>query len=331
MKVTEFVETWLATVETNRKPKTYIQYKDISKRYILPNFGSYRLQDLQPIRLEKYLVALRQGGLGERTVQLIYAVFHVFLESAVKKRLIGRNPMDAVEKPKVKSAKKHIRLDANQVQQFLIAAEKTRNGVLYQLEVQTGLREGEILGLKWTDLDWGKRRIKIQRQVQRLPKMGLVIAPPKTEAGEREIPIGLFTLQKLQEHRHRQQEERTVAGDRWQEQGFMFPSSIGTPMDPHNLLKDFKKIMLSAGLPELRFHDLRHTSLTLLMNEIGAPIKEVQRRAGHTSPITTISIYGGDTTSKQEESDAQKLDELITPVRIELHQNCTKEESLPDR
>jgi integrase len=102
-------------------------------------------------------------------------------------------------------------------------------------------------------------------------------------------------------------------------------------MDPHNMLKDFKALLVKAGLPMMRFHDLRHTSITLVLNEIGAPIKEAQKRAGHASPSTTINIYGGEETSKLDEMVAQSLDELITPVEIKLHRNCTEEERLPYR
>jgi len=106
---------------------------------------------------------------------------------------------------------------------------------------------------------------------------------------------------------------------------------IGTPRDPHNLIKEFRKLLTRAGLPTMRFHDLRHTSITLLLNDVGVPIKEAQRRAGHASPTTTLSIYGGEVTSKLDAIAAQQLDDLITPVRVDLHPNCTKQESLSSR
>jgi integrase len=93
------------------------------------------------------------------------------------------------------------------------------------------------------------------------------------------------------------------------------------------LLKELKKFLVIAGLPIMRFHDLRHTSITLTLNEVGAPVKEVQRRAGHTNPSTTINIYGGEATSKLDEFVANSMDELVTPVKLELHRNYTKEES----
>ena len=200
-----------------------------------------------------------------------------------------------------------------------------------RLASKLGLREGEIIGLKWSDLDWGRGRLKIQRQVQRIKGQGLVFSEPKTQFGNRVIAVGPITLEKLQEHREQQELEKAIAIQRWQENNLIFPTTIGTPRDPHNLLKCFKEVLRKAGLPDMRFHDLRHTSVTLILNDIGAPIKEAQHRAGHASPSTTINIYGGETTSKLDEVVARNLDELVTPVRFKLHPNCTKEESLSKR
>lgn len=331
MKLSEYLDLWMNMIKENRRQKTYIQYRGLIKNYILPAFGNHRLRDLQPIQIEKYLTQKKIDGIGERTCQLIYSLLHTALRAAVKKGLIGRDPMDAVEKPKVRNPKQIITLEPDQVHQLLIAAMDDRNEVLYQLAVVTGMREGEIIGLKWEDIDWVRQRLKVQRQVQYIPHQGLIFSIPKTHAGVRTIALGTMTIENLQEHQQRQQKERAAAGERWHENNLIFPTVIGTPLDPGNLLKNFKVLLQKAGLPEMRFHDLRHTSITLVLNEIGAPIKEAQRRAGHASPSTTINIYGGEATSKLDEMVAQSLDELITPVKLELHRNCTKKENLPKR
>jgi hypothetical protein len=113
--------------------------------------------------------------------------------------------------------------------------------------------------------------------------------------------LGQVTIDKLKAHQDRQQLEKAAAGERWQEHGLIFPTVIGTLSDPHNLLKEFKELLEKAGLPKMRFHDLRHTSITLVLNDIGAPIKEAQRRAGHASPSTTINLYGGEATNKMDD------------------------------
>jgi len=140
----------------------------------------------------------------------------------------------------VKNPKAIVTLEPDQIQQLLIAAQGERNAVLYQVALVTGLREGEIFGLKWPDVDWDRRRLKIQRQVQRVPHQGLVFSVPKTQAGTRVIVLGEMTVDKLREHREKQLHEKAEMGGRWQENELIFPTIIGTPMDPHNLLKDFK-------------------------------------------------------------------------------------------
>lgn len=319
MTLREYMDTWLQTVKENRRIKTYLQYQDIVDRYIQPNLGKVKLKDLQPIKIQHYLTSLQEKGIGDRTAQIIYSVLHAALAKALKMGLIGRNPLEAVEKPKIKNPKKKVVLDSEQVRHLLIAAEETRLGVLFHLAVNTGMREGEILGLMWGDVDWLRNTIKIQRQVQRVPKQGLVFSPPKTDAGSRMIHLGRNTINKLADHRQQQIQEKMAAGEKWQETGLIFTSKVGTAIDPRNLLLNFKKVLSSAGLANMRFHDLRHTSITLLLNEVGVPIKEAQRRAGHTRPSTTMDIYGGDVSSQMDENAAQSLDEIITPIKLDLN------------
>lgn len=319
MSFGDFIDQWMKTIKENRREKTYAQYEVIVRKYIRPSFGNLRLRDLQPFQIEKYLTQKKTEGSGDRTCQMIYSVMHTALNSAVRKGLIGRNPLDAVEKPRVRNSRPKITLQPEQIQHFLISIDGERNAVLYLLAIVTGVREGEILGLKWSDVDWLKRHIKVQRQVYRIPHQGLIFSTPKTQSGVRTIAVGEQTLMKLQEYRERQSLEKESAGDRWKENDLVFPTVIGTPIDPNNLLKDFKAMLQKAGLPPMRFHDLRHTNITLLLNDVGTPVKEAQQRAGHASPSTTINIYGGQATSKMDEMVAKNLDELVIPVKVDLH------------
>lgn len=327
MKLSQFLDIWLKTIKENRREKTFIQYQDITNRFIIPTFGDTKLRDLQPIRIEKYFTEKQSEGFGDRTVQIIYSVLHSALNSALKKGLIGRNPLAAVEKPKIKNPRKKITLDSNQVQDFFMAINGERLETLYHLAISTGMRQGEILGLMWTDIDWEKKRLKIERQIQRIPGKGLVFTPPKTDTGKRILSLGDATIRNLIEHKQRQEVEKSFAGERWQELGLIFTSPIGTSLDCSNVIHDFKRLISKAGLPPMRFHDLRHTSITLLLNEVGVAVKVAQTRAGHTRPSTTLDIYAGDISSKLDEEAAQQLDELITPIKIDLHRNCTEEES----
>jgi integrase len=205
-------------------------------------------------------------------------------------------------------------LDENQVRVLLSAVKSTRWEAFYHLAVTTGLRQGELLGLKWTDLDWKTRRLRIQRQVQRVKGQGLVYSKPKSKAGLRVIVLGNVTIQKLRAHLAIQQLERQVAGDRWIENDLVFPSSIGTPIEDTNLLKRFKGLLNQAGLPDIRFHDLRHTAATLMLLQ-GIHPKVVQERLGHSDISMTLSIYSHVLPSMQDDV-ADKMDELITPIEV---------------
>ncbi|MCL4559003.1 MAG: hypothetical protein M1281_00095 [Chloroflexi bacterium] len=145
MLLGDYLEIWLKTIKENRRPKTYIQYRSNIVRYILPPFGKVKLRDLHPIRIEKFLTSQQEHGVGDRTVQIIYSILHAAMASAARKGIIGRNPLDAVEKPRVKNPREIVVMDPEQVRQFLITAECTPDKALFHLTLTTGMREGEIL------------------------------------------------------------------------------------------------------------------------------------------------------------------------------------------
>jgi integrase len=182
------------------------------------------------------------------------------------------------------------------------------------MAVFTGLREGELFGLKWSDLDWGKKYLKVQRQLQRIQGKGMVFTEPKTAAGKCMIVLSTAMVAKLWEHLDRQQQEHVPAGDRWQEHDLMFPSTLGTPMDPSNMYKDFKDTLKKAGLPDIRFHDLRHTAATLMLLQ-GTHPKIVQERLGHSDISLTMNTYSHVLPSMQEEA-AEKMDEILVPIDV---------------
>ena len=186
--------------------------------------------------------------------------------------------------------------------------------MLFWVAVTTGLREGEIVGLKWSDVDWTGRQLGIQRQIQRLRGRGLVFSEPKTAAGRRVIALGVTTIEKLRMHQDYQLVERQAAGDSWKENDMIFPSSTGTPMDPSNLYHNFKRLLKVAGLPDVRFHDLRHTAATLMLQN-GIHPKVVQERLGHSDISMTLNTYSHVMPGMQEEA-AGKLDELLSPINV---------------
>jgi integrase len=230
--------------------------------------------------------------------------------------MLGRNPTDAVTPPRYEHEEMRF-YDEAQVNQFLFAAKGNRNEALYYLAVTTGLRQSELLGLKWSDLDWVKKTLSVQRQLRREFKQGDYFTTPKTKAGKRTIVLGEKTIEILHEHWDLQNQERRFAGGRWKENDLIFTSSIGTPMDQHNLYHTFREFIHSVGLPEIRFHDLRHTAASLMLNHGIAPII-VSKRLGHSKVSITLDIYGHLMSEMQSEA-ADLMDELITSVPIELY------------
>jgi len=143
---------------------------------------------------------------------------------------------------------------------LLIATEGKSREALNKLAITTSIRKGELFGLKWSDLDWDTHQLNVQRQVQRVPSKGLIFTQPKTEAGRRMIVLGSDTIAGLKEHQKRQWLEKEFMGVRWQECDLIFPCSIGSPFSQSNLNRNYKQLLKDANLPDIRFHDLRHTA-----------------------------------------------------------------------
>jgi integrase len=249
-------------------------------------------------------------------------VLHRSLEKAVRYGLILRNPTDGAVLPQYKHTEMMV-LDETQVSQLLVAAKGSRHEALYHLAVTTGMRMGELFGLRWSDLHWVSGRIYVRRQVQYVPGYGWSFVEPKTRSGRRTIKLGEGVLQALREHLERQQDERVAAGERWVDHDLIFPSKSGTPLDPSNLRLDFTRVLGLAGLPKIRFHDLRHTAASLMLNH-GVPVIVVSKILGHSKPSITMDIYGHLYNEMQDEA-AQLMDELVTPICTQLH---PKNESL---
>ena len=207
-------------------------------------------------------------------------------------------------------------LDEAQVTQFLVAAQDSPFLALYQLAITTGMRQGELLGLKWTDLQWHSGTLHVQRQVQDIRGHGRFFQEPKTKAGRRTIKLGETTLQVLRVHREHQQRPESGCRKSVERKRPDLPSKVGTPMDPSNLRLDFNIVLHQAGLHKIRFHDLRHTAASLMLNH-GIPVIVVSGMLGHSKPSITLDIYGHLHNSMQDEA-ARLMDELVTPVKIEL-------------
>lgn len=315
LTVGEYLKKWLVEIKPNIREKTWIQYKQTIHNHLLPTLGSIRLWDVKPDLIQRFYSQKIDAGIGLHTLRMVHAVLHAALARAVKWSYITRNPAAVVDKPKV-PRKEMSTLDSLEVNQLLHVAHDSRYEALYYLAVTTGMRQGELLGLQWPDLDWSTSTLAIQRQLQRISGKGLVFTEPKSKTSKRNVILGSYVITKLEQRLQALQTERLFAGDRWTELDLIFSTSIGTPVDPRSLLRDFHGILSRAGLPRIRFHDLRHTAASLMLQE-GIHVKVVQERLGHSSITLTLDTYSHVLPGLQQEA-AQRLDDLIVGIPVEL-------------
>ena len=321
----EYINGWLSSKKSSLRPATWMHYNQLSQKYIIPSIGSTKIRNLKPGKIQDLYNDLTSNGVGTQTVIKIHTVLHSTLSHAVKTGVLSSNPSSAAIPPK-EPFKEMKTFNVNQIISMLIAAIGNRFHALFQLAVTTGMRQMELLGLKWTDLSWTKQTLRVERQLSRPDGEGIKFSHPKTKYGRREIALGLQTIEVLRDHYERQQTEIIAAGDNWIDHGLVFTNSFGGPIHPRNLLRDFKKFLKNAGLPVIRFHDLRHTSASLMLNH-GIPLIVASRRLGHARPSITLDMYGHMIPNMQIEA-AEKLDELVTPIELhpiapELHQEHT--------
>jgi integrase len=199
----EYLPQWIENNKASLRAKTVHEYERIVSKHILPRMGNLRLLDLRLAKIEEFYSLLVQDGVGVRTVRIIHNILHKALDKAVRYGLIIHNPSHGATLPRYKHGEMQV-LDESEVSQFLVAAQESPYLALYHLAITTGMRQGELFGLKWTDLQWNSGTLRIQRQVQRINGKEWSFVEPKTRAGRRTVKLGEGTLQVLREHRERQ-------------------------------------------------------------------------------------------------------------------------------
>lgn len=286
-----FLTDWLEnTAKPRVRASTFVGYEVAVRRHLMPQLGTLRLARLAPADLARCYAALGKAGLAPRTVRLCHAVLHKALADAARWDMVTRNVADLVDPPRAGRPETRV-LSVADARRLLDAAAGDRLEALYVLALLTGLRAGELLGLRWTDLDLDRGELTVRQQVQRVAGAWLT-SEPKTERGRRTLGLPSRAVEALRGRRVRQAEERLRAGAAWQESGLVFTTEIGTPIERGNILRrSFRPLLERAGLPPMRFHDLRHTAATLLLAD-GENVKAVQERLGHAAASMTLDVYG---------------------------------------
>jgi integrase len=290
-----FLDAWLAdVVRRDAEPKTYEGYA-YTVGLIKPSLGRVPLDKLTPQHVQKLLnELLEQGGeggkgLSPRTVQYARATLRRALGQALKWGLVTRNVATLVEPPKSRRAEVQP-FSEEEARALLAAARGDRLEALYAVALTLGLRQGELLGLRWEDLDLDRGVLRVRQQLQHMKREQPVLKGLKTRSSRRDMELPARLALYLRAHWARQRREREGKGDAWREHGLVFPSAVGTPMTPRNLVRRFQDLLGRAGLPARRFHDLRHTAASLMF-ERGLEATTVQRVLGHSSIAVTNDTY----------------------------------------
>jgi integrase len=229
------------------------------------------------------------------------------LSNAVKWGLVGRNVANLVSLPGVERYEGQV-LTVDQARRLLEVARGSRLDVLLLMALTTGMRRGELVALHWDDLDFETGVLQVRRNVTYMDGVGYAEREPKTKAGRRKIGLTDVVLEALKEHREKQQQARVKAGAKWQERGLIFSNIYGGYFDADHVGTIFKKLSKKAGLPDVRFHDLRHSVATVLL-AAKIDLKAVSELLGHSSVAITADIYQS-VLSEQQREIVDKMSDL---------------------
>lgn len=312
-----YLTQWLESVQPPViRPHTHLRYSTVVRLHIVPALGKVKLVRLTPIDVER-LLASKRKTLAPRTVQEVRTILVTALNKAVRQGQLARNPAALAECP---GAPHHeiTPLTPAQARQFLDAVAGHRFGPLFLLAIATGARQGELLGLKWDDIDFDAGYLHIRRALARVPSEGgegavFQLTETKTARSRRSVALPAFALQALREHRVHQLEERLAAGRNWAEAwaGLVFLTKAGQPLHGAVVTHSFQKVLAAAELPRARFHDLRHAAATFLLSQ-GASLKDVQEQLGHSTIAVTGNIYSH-VLDEMKQANARRMDALLAP------------------
>jgi integrase len=308
LTVGQFLTHWLEDVaRPSVRPRTYASYAQLLRLHLLPGLGRVPLAKLSPQHVQSFLNSKQTEGLSARTVQYLHAILRRALGQAERWGLVARNVARLVTPPK--AARPEVQpLDIEQSRQLLAAARGDRLEALYIVAVTIGLRQGEVLGLRWQDIDLDRGLLTVAHQLQRIDGK-LVLTEPKTARSRRTLQLPAVAIEALHAHKLRQLEERLAAGPAWQDSGLVFTTTIGTPLDARNVVRHFQTLLARAGLPRMPFHNLRHTAASLLLAQ-GLDIRVVQQVLGHSQIALTANLYAHVTPTLLKDA-ATRMDALL--------------------
>lgn len=282
----EYLQEWLSLKQQNVRGTTWLRYRQLIEVHVLPALGQVRVQKLSAMQVERWCSDLVKAGVHPTTAKRALDVLRNALNDAVRFGLLERNPAQFAKAPPQRKVEREWKIE--HVQRLINAAWGETIYPLLVVAFFTGLRQGELLGLKWEDIDWRNGLLHVRRQAV-LEGKQIVLREPKSASGVRVVSlpdeaIRALQMQQIQVEAWRRRKD-------WQEHGLVFPSSCGTVWDANNVRKHFARVRERAGVPKsFTFHDIRHVHASVLIAR-GAPVKAVADRLGHADPQVTLRTY----------------------------------------
>lgn len=287
--VASYLEGWLTGVAVRCRPRTFERYRGLLRHHVIPALGAVPLTRLEVRQVNSLLAAKLAEGQAPQSVHHLRAVLRAALSAAVREGLVTRNVAALADPPRVPERVATV-LTAAQARQLVAAAATARDGPLWVLALATGARQGELLGLRWDDYSPETKELRISRTLQRL-RGEWVVGETKTARSRRTLILPPVAVAALTRQRTQQLTDRLSAGPGWQDSGgLIFTTATGAPREGTHVTKVFQRSCAEIGLPRVRFHDLRHTTATVLA-AAGIPVRDVQDQLGHSTVLTTLRTY----------------------------------------
>ena len=288
--LTQWLTEWLTTVKSSdgTGPATIARYDQIARVHLIPQLGTVKLAALTPRHVQGLLLKL-QGVAAPATIVKVHGVLRNALADAERMDLVSRNVAKAVRPPRLSRTERRS-LTPAEAGTLLSHLKGDRLEAVFIVALSTGLRRGEVLGLRWQDVDLEGRVLFVRQALQRVDRV-LKMVPPKTHRSSRPIPLPQFAVTAFSQQKVRQANDRRLVGRAWEDGGLVFTTEIGTPLEPRNVNRRFYAARSAAGLEWVRLHDLRHAFATFLLDQ-GEGLRTVMDLLGHSTIRLTADTYG---------------------------------------
>ncbi|MBQ6432028.1 MAG: site-specific integrase [Oscillospiraceae bacterium] len=333
LTVAQWLETWTKDYLLGVKESTASLYRQSIRLYIVPYVGAVKLDKLTTTMVQRFYNELvrptnpNRSPISAKSVKNVHGIFHRALQQAVRIGMLRINPTDGCVLPRI--VRKEIRpLTSEQIAAFLKLLPGHPHEYLYQVALFTGMREGELLGLPWDCVDFEHGTILVKQQLNGASiKSGKTkIVPPKNDK-MRIIPMAPTVAELLRKHKQKQDEMRTLLGDKWTETGLVFTGPFGGYLSHRTVYDCFKRLVVKIGAPEARVHDLRHTYAVVCL-ESGVDIKTLQENLGHATVTFTLDVYGH-VSQKMRQQSAEKLEIFIRSVNAKAGRTEAEQGAAP--